>query len=92
MIVPEIPLTAVGKIFKPALVWREVETVYRHTLLPLEGELKIRDINVGSDKKHGTLARVSLEVVGDQDIDQLTQRVKELLGKLPTRFELLVNR
>ena len=51
-----MPLTGVGKVFKPQLRWDAAERVFRNALEPL-AELGIRfEISVGAHETHGTLA------------------------------------
>ena len=62
-----MPLTAVGKIFKPSLRWDQTRKVFLDTLKPLmDRGLKI-EVEVGEDKKYGTLARVRVSDPGNID-------------------------
>ena len=54
-IVDALPLTAVGKIFKPALVQREIERVVRAEALAVGATLEVLD--VAPDKRLGIVAR-----------------------------------
>ena len=55
-IVPQIPVTAVGKIFKPALVLREVEDVVREEAVA--AGVAVDAIDVRADATRGLVARV----------------------------------
>jgi len=90
IIVDDLPLTAVGKIFKPALVWREVEYVYRQVLEDMNAKITVQDIDVINDKKHGTFATVKILVNAQVEGEDIALQAKQLLGKLPTKFELLI--
>jgi fatty-acyl-CoA synthase len=60
VIIPEMPMTGVGKIFKPQLRWRETETVLADYLNGLtEKGLKVK-VEVGEGPKGGTLATFTL--------------------------------
>lgn len=54
-IVPALPLTPVGKIFKPALVMREIERVVAEHALALG---VIADVVARQDAHHGAVARI----------------------------------
>jgi fatty-acyl-CoA synthase len=60
-IVPALPLTAVGKVFKPQLRWSAAELVFTELLRPfidLGARIKV---SVGADGTHGSLARIFIE-------------------------------
>ena len=83
-----MPLTAVGKIFKPALRWDQTRQVFLDTLKPLmDRGLKI-EVEVGEDKKYGTLARVRVSDPGNLDRPALE---KEIAKKLE-EFSLIHHR
>jgi fatty-acyl-CoA synthase len=56
-IAAELPLTAIGKIFKPALVKQEVVRVYGHYLASVP-QLTIKALTVREDKQHGLVAEI----------------------------------
>jgi fatty-acyl-CoA synthase len=58
--VDAIPLTGVGKVFKPQLRWDATKKVFSETLAPLASQGIQCAVSVGADGTHGTLARVSL--------------------------------
>ncbi|MDB5267003.1 MAG: AMP-dependent synthetase and ligase [Hymenobacter sp.] len=55
----ELPLTAIGKIFKPALAKQEISRVY-HRHLAVVPELTVDSINVRDDKQRGLVAEISV--------------------------------
>jgi len=57
-IVPQIPVTAVGKIFKPALVLREIEDVVRGEAAT--AGIALGEVVVRSDSRRGLVAEVAL--------------------------------
>ncbi|MGE4242983.1 acyl-CoA synthetase [Ramlibacter sp.] len=59
-VVDTIPLTAVGKVFKPALRLQAAERAVRRLLALLEKDGCTVDVNVASHKEHGTLIGVTL--------------------------------
>lgn len=56
-IVREIPVTAVGKIFKPALVMREIEDVVRHEASA--AGIGLHALAVRNDARRGFVATVT---------------------------------
>ena len=84
-ILPELPLTAVGKIFKPALRWRAAQMILEDALAPLgEGGVKIT-VEVGPHERHGTLARVT---VSGADASGVSEKAREILGPYPVPFRV----
>ncbi len=64
-----LPLTAVGKTYKPELRWRAIEHVLRNALAEKGIEATV---DVGADDRHGTLAQVRL---GDPSFRARAQEV-----------------
>jgi fatty-acyl-CoA synthase len=60
-IVPALPLTAVGKVFKPQLRWSAAERVFTELLRPLTDQGATIKVSVGADGTHGSLARICIE-------------------------------
>ncbi len=60
-VIAAIPLTGVGKVFKPQLRWDATRDVFAALLAPLAGKGVTVQVQVGADGTHGTLATVSLE-------------------------------
>ena len=80
-----MPLTAVGKLFKPELVCREIHQVIA---LALESIFEATElvINVQPDKKHGILANLS--VSGKKDLVETEQTIKERLASYSFNYEI----
>jgi fatty-acyl-CoA synthase len=57
VVLPSLPVTAVGKTFKPELRWRAIEHVLREALAQKSINAAVA---AGADERHGTLARVHL--------------------------------
>ena len=86
-IIEQIPLTAVGKPFKPALVWRETEDALVRALGPVAGIDRFC-VEVGQDARHGTLARVSLLDVPATRRATLEHAVLQALGVFAVHHEI----
>ncbi|MCV6576797.1 MAG: acyl-CoA synthetase [Cohaesibacter sp.] len=71
-VLPELPKTAVGKVFKPDLRKLAIKRVYDQVLS--EADLESRVVQVVEDKKRGLVAHLSL--AGEQERD----KVSHILG------------
>ena len=79
-IIPAMPLTGVGKIFKPELRNREIEDSLAEALRG--AGVEIRSLKAGTDPTHGTTVEVSLAAGPD------AQLARKVLGQFPFRFRL----
>ena len=86
-VIEHIPLTAVGKPFKPALVWRETEDALIGALSRVPG-IDCFCVEVGQDARHGTLARVSLLDVPTTQRATLEHAVLQALGVFAVHHEI----
>lgn len=83
----EMPLTGVGKIFKPALRHEAAKRVYERECAPIAKELGVEiTVDVRADKVHGTLAVVT--IAGDGPKEEAERRVREAVGGYELRFEI----
>ena len=74
-VIDEMPLTAVGKVFKPELKQRELLDALRAALA--EADVRVRTITVDENRCSGTTLRVSLHTPG------LESRARAVLGRFP---------
>lgn len=88
-IVDQMPVTAVGKIFKPALVWREVESVYAEEVSRVPGVQEV-NVEVSPDKKHGMKARIEVVPAPDTDVQDLKERIRQALGQYTIAYEMTI--
>jgi fatty-acyl-CoA synthase len=79
-IVPAMPLTGVGKIFKPALKRRETEDALCEALR--SANVSFERLAVNGDSTHGTVVDVVL-AEGEEP-----QRAQQVLGQFPYRFRV----
>jgi fatty-acyl-CoA synthase len=89
-IVDRIPLTAVGKIFKPALRWDASERVYRQELEALGGLVEEVTVKVGEDKVHGTKAFIRVKPAGGVTAEAIRNRVAEILARYTVYYDVIV--
>jgi len=92
IIVDEMPLTTVGKIFKPALKRETVKQVYQSELQALGDLVEQLDVQVGEDKMHGSLAVITIKLVQPADEDEVKLKVDGLLSAYATRYRLDITR
>jgi fatty-acyl-CoA synthase len=89
-IIDEIPLTAVGKIFKPPLRYREIQDVYAQELAALGDGAQDVTVTVGPDSLRGTLARIKVHAAPGSDAGQVRARIAEHLDKYTIPYEVAV--
>ena len=87
--VDAIPLTAVGKVFKPALRWDAAQRAVRRILEPVTAAGCAVDVSVGSHAEHGTLVTVTLACEADAARPAFERRVREKLDPLPLRHAIV---
>jgi fatty-acyl-CoA synthase len=90
-IIDHIPLTAVGKIFKPALRWDAIQRTYAKELTALGPLVLSVAITVNEDKVHGTIAAVGIQPAAGADPEQIKKRVAELLARFTVHYELTIS-
>ncbi|MFZ5779271.1 MAG: acyl-CoA synthetase [Pseudomonadota bacterium] len=84
--IPTMPLTGVGKIFKPALRRQAAQLAFEAALAPLKDQGAAADVSVRDDPVHGTLAVVRVGERGALSREAVEQRCKELLGGFQVRY------
>lgn len=87
-IVREIPLTPIGKIYKPQLVWNEIRYVIEEALNTLSSEISTRKIDVGLHATYGSLATIRVQVAPGIDLSWLEGHVKEKLKGFSFNYAL----
>jgi fatty-acyl-CoA synthase len=83
-----IPLTAVGKVFKPDLRWDAARRVFSQALAHLSNQGVEVAVNVGAHPTHGSMATITLRGVPDAARPSLEQQVHERLGAYAMRHEV----
>jgi fatty-acyl-CoA synthase len=83
--VDTIPLTAVGKVFKPALRWDAAERAVRRMLAPVTAAGCGVDVAVGAHVEHGTLVTITLSCDSAPARAAFEQQVHAALDPLPLR-------
>ncbi|MFO1082150.1 MAG: acyl-CoA synthetase [Reyranellaceae bacterium] len=83
--IPVMPLTGVGKIYKPALRLQAAQQAFAAALAPLAGDGVTASVAVRDDPRYGSLAVVRIAGAKDSDREALTARCTALLGGFQTR-------
>jgi len=85
VLIPVMPLTGVGKIYKPALRLEAAQLAFDAALAPLKAEGVKTEVTVRNDPTHGTLAVV--RVAGGAEVlrEAIVKRYAELLGGFQIR-------
>jgi fatty-acyl-CoA synthase len=82
-----LPLTAVGKIFKPELRFDAARRVLEIALQEIGGDATTFQVAVGADAKHGTFARVDAIELTSVARASVEQRAREALDSFSVRYE-----
>lgn len=77
-----IPLTAVGKVFKPQLRWRAAQRVGAELLADLNGADCTLEVSVDADGTHGSLMTVHVRAAASVDQVAMTQAIDQRLKPL----------
>ncbi|MFN8475754.1 MAG: acyl-CoA synthetase [Anaerolineae bacterium] len=88
-VIDHMPVTAVGKIFKPQLIWHEVQTVYHDEIVQQPGVHAVT-VAVGPDKVYGMVADINVSAAPGVELEELETRLRETLGMYTIRYTLTV--
>ena len=88
-LVDAIPLTAVGKVFKPALRWQAAERAVAAMLTDLTPAGVSLAVEVGAHAAHGSLITVAWSGVPEPERARLARQVDERLDPLTMRHVLV---
>jgi len=80
----EMPLTAVGKVFKPKLRWEQVEKVFSTQLAFLKEKGLSVKVRILEDRKHGMVANISIFGLVPEKRFETEMEIKEVLGQYTT--------
>lgn len=84
----QIPLTAIGKIFKPALKFDAIERVFQDELQQLQDEFISLDIKAHEDKVHGTLVTILCRIAENGNETEVGSKIKKILAAYMVRYEV----
>jgi fatty-acyl-CoA synthase len=88
IILDQVPLTPVGKIFKPALRWDAIRRVYEKELQGLGNIVESVEVSVREDKVHGSLATLKIKPAAGASRKEIEDKIAEILGRYTVRYGL----
>ena len=88
ILIDPMPLTAVGKVFKPKLRWDAAQRVFARSLAPLIEQGIRCEVNVVAHDTHGSLATVTIKDVPAESREAVAERVHEGLDPFVMRHEI----
>mgnify|MGYP001818473405 CR=1 FL=1 len=91
VVLDDIPLTPVGKIFKPALRWDATKRVYEDVLEDLGSLAAAVDVKVVEDKIHGAVARIKVAPGEGASPQEIENKVSDLLSRYTVRYNLTIS-
>ncbi|MES1163652.1 MAG: hypothetical protein ABUL50_11385 [Rhizobacter sp.] len=84
-----VPLTAVGKVFKPALRWDAARRAVTRMLADLaHGDRKIA-VEAGAHATHGSLVTVTVDGAAESERAALSRGIDERLDPLTLKHEIV---
>jgi fatty-acyl-CoA synthase len=87
-VIDRMPMTAVGKIFKPELRYRAIREVFLSELEALSELAESIDVAVSEDKAHGTTAYITAAPAAGVSEARIRERLGAILGHYTVRYEL----
>ncbi len=90
IILEQMPLTPVGKIFKPALRWEAAGRIYETELEALGDMITSVKVTVKEDKVHGALAAINVKQAPGASDAEIREKVGEILSRYTVAYRLEV--
>lgn len=87
-IVDTVPLTPVGKIFKPALRWAVIESCYREELAKLGALVDAVSVSAGEDKVHGTRVTIRVTPAGDASRKAIEEKIAAIFARYTLTYSV----
>ncbi|MFY9952397.1 acyl-CoA synthetase [Bradyrhizobium sp.] len=84
-----MPLTGVGKVFKPKLRWDAAKRVFTGVLAPLVERGVKCEVHVGPHGSHGSIATVTIAQDSKQEREAIADEVHTLLASFVLRHQIV---
>ena len=84
-----MPLTGVGKVFKPKLRWDAAQRVFTNVLAPLVERGVRCEVQVGPHGSHGSIATVTIAQVPEPAREAIADEVHTLLAPFVMRHQIV---
>jgi fatty-acyl-CoA synthase len=88
VLIDTMPLTGVGKVFKPSLRWDAAQRAFSRVLSTLAEQGIRTDVSVGAHGTHGSLATIKAHGVAAGYRDAVAKTIHEKLAPFVTRHEI----
>ena len=88
VLIDPMPVTGVGKVFKPQLRWNAAQRVFTQSLAPLIEQGIRCEVSVGAHDTYGSLATVTIQGVPIGSREAVAQQVHEKLNPFVIRHEI----
>jgi fatty-acyl-CoA synthase len=85
-----MPVTAIGKIFKPALRYDAIKKVFDAELAQLSDAAESIDVEVKEHKVHGTTATITAKPAAGADAESLRERISDILGHFTVHYDVSI--
>ena len=90
VVLDQIPLTPVGKIFKPALRWDATRCVYSKEMEALGDSASSVEVEVGEHKVHGTVVKIRVKAAPGVKEEAVREQVSQIIARYTVYYELTV--
>ena len=90
IILEQMPVTAVGKIFKPALRQDAAKRAIQAALSPLTVEGQAVEVQLVPDERYGMLARITVRAASSGAREDLRRRIDALLARFIGHREVII--
>jgi fatty-acyl-CoA synthase len=87
-IVPELPLTAIGKVFKPRLIEQERDFVFSQALADLRHRLISGRIETRADTLHGSLSVFTLSPKPGETAEFIRRHIEAFMAPFPVKYRI----
>jgi fatty-acyl-CoA synthase len=88
IIIDEMPLTPIGKIFKPDLVRDAIRRVCQAELETMKNLTESLEIQVDQDRLHGSIAKIKIKPASEVSGEKTESEVSDLLGRFTFKYQL----
>jgi fatty-acyl-CoA synthase len=89
VLIDPMPLTGVGKVFKPQLRWDAARRVFTQALATLAEKGLGVEVSVGAHGTHGSLATVTVREVAPEAREAIASAIHERLNPFVIRHEIV---
>ena len=87
--IDQMPLTGVGKVFKPQLRWDAATRALTRVLAPLMEKGIACSVHVGAHGSHGSIATVTIVDVAERQRDDVDKEVQTMFAPFVLRYEIV---